>query len=59
MKQHRNRPIISFTIDKKIVDKFTTITENMSINKSKLMEKLIKRWVEKNETKNKMEKKLP
>jgi len=46
MKIKRNRPLINFTIDAELLRKFNLFCKNNCINKSKLIEMLIKTWIE-------------
>lgn len=56
MKQkNRNKPIMCFTIDKNIILQFNNISKQLSINKSLLIENLIKGWL----NENSIQKKLP
>lgn len=43
------KKIVSFTIDKEILNKFNKIADEMCINKSKLIEKHLKKIIEENE----------
>ena len=47
----RNRKLVTFTISKEIAGKFNLMAENKSVNKSRLIEKLIIEWLEKNREK--------
>jgi hypothetical protein len=41
----RNRKFATFTINKDVLIEFNSICEKMSINKSRLIEKLVKSWM--------------
>jgi hypothetical protein len=42
------RKLVSYTINSEVIAKFNKITSEKAINKSKLLELLIKEWISKN-----------
>lgn len=49
MKKQRNKPFLTITINKNVLDNFRKVSDKKSINKSKLIENLIIKWIEENE----------
>lgn len=47
--KERNRKIVSFTIDKITSEQFNEIAKKKHINKSKLVENLIQKYIKENE----------
>lgn len=44
--EYKTRKLVNFTVAIEVVDDFNKHCERLSINKSRLIEKLMKRWLE-------------
>ncbi|KKL55350.1 hypothetical protein LCGC14_2256300, partial [marine sediment metagenome] len=44
----KNKKLASYSIDEKLLVKFDTLSNELCINKSKLVEKLLQGWVKNN-----------